>query len=326
MVYFDKHLYKKPAWLPLLAASFLLLASAEASPLRVTGDFSTTYEKDSYSDQPTISGLTNTLRLQFEKDLSPNWSAYARLGCEYTSQPALADFNTANDAYGPERQAVAALDQFGLIYKTPNLTCKIGRQEASIGKTELLYSRPATYIGRTYFVDGVTAAASAGKWEFDFVAAREDNPGRQTNKLYALRTGYHPAPGVNYGCTLAQYQYSNGERTRHWAVDAAWQLGKNTFSAEYTQANAVSDNKALAASWAYDVDDKNTLCLTTFHVEQNGDMGKQTGFDNDCRGVYYGLTRKITARDSLDILYANQTYLSTGQKKRKLVATISHTF
>ena len=135
MVYFDKHLYKKPAWLPLLAASFLLLASAEASPLRVTGDFSTTYEKDSYSDQPTISGLTNTLRLQFEKDLSPNWSAYARLGCEYTSQPALADFNTANDAYGPERQAVAALDQFGLIYKTPNLTCKIGRQEASIGKT-----------------------------------------------------------------------------------------------------------------------------------------------------------------------------------------------
>ena len=193
MVYFDKHLYKKPAWLPLLAASFLLLASAEASPLRVTGDFSTTYEKDSYSDQPTISGLTNTLRLMFEKDLSSNWSAYTRLDWEYTSQPALADFNTANDAYGPERQAVTALDQFGLIYRTPNLTCKIGRQEASIGKTELLYSRPATYIGRTYFVDGVTAAASAGKWEFDFIAAREDNPGRQTNKLYALRTGYHPA-------------------------------------------------------------------------------------------------------------------------------------
>ena len=326
MVYFDKHLYKKTAWLPVMAASFLLLASAEASPLRVTGDVSTTYEKDSYSDQPTISGITHTLRLMFEKDLSSNWSAYTRLGWEYTSQPALADFNTANDAYGPERQAVTALDQFGLIYRTPNLTCKIGRQEANIGKTTLLYSRPATYIGRTYFVDGITAAASAGKWEFDFVAAREDNPGRQTNKLYALRTGYHPATGVNYGCTLAQYQYSSGERTRHWAIDAAWQLGKSTFSAEHTQANAASDNKALAASWAYDLDDKNTLCLTTFHVEQSGDMGKQTGFDNDCRGVYYGLTRKITARDSLDILYAKQTYLSTGQKKRKLVATLSHTF
>jgi hypothetical protein len=43
-------------------------------------------------------------------------------------------------------------------------------------------------------------------------------------------------------------------------------------------------------------------------------MGKLTGFSNDTKGIYYGVTYKLNRADSLDIVFMDQQFISSGQK------------
>ncbi|MBU2700306.1 hypothetical protein Ga0466249_001398 [Sporomusaceae bacterium BoRhaA] len=308
----------------LTGLSFSMTTVALAAPVNLTGNTVIKYEKDTATGDPSISGMMYSATLNGETDIGSEFSLYARLGAQYATQPSLSDYNL--DAYGSDRKSVFSLDLFGLNYKSSNFLYKLGRQAVTVGTTSLLYSRSDSNIGKHNFVDGLSATGRAGVLDIAAVAAQEDNVGSEKNKLYAIRTGYKATENFDYGLTLGRYQFDGGEHTNHWAVDGTYKVGKHSVTAEYAKSNSNADNKAYAASWNYGFDDKTAVYITGFKVETNGDMGKQSDFDNDNRGIYYGLTHSLTDADSLEVVYKNQKIISSGQKNTKLEATFTHSF
>ncbi|MBP2651403.1 MAG: hypothetical protein H6Q74_2228 [Firmicutes bacterium] len=295
-----------------------------ADPVSLAGDVSIKYEKDTAADSADISGAMYSFKLKGVTDIGGGWSLYARIGAQYATQPSLSDYNL--DLYGENKKSVVALDQFGIGYKSEKLVYKLGRQDVAVGTTALLYSRPDSNIGKKNFADGLTVSGTIGTLEVAAVLAQEDNVGTQDNKVYAIRTGYSPTERLNYGITLGRYQDVVNESTNHWAVDGTYQLGANSLKTEFTKSSSSGDNKAYVASWNHSFSDKTAGYVTGFRVETNGDMGKQSDFDNDNRGVYYGITYKLNDADGLEVVYKDQKIISSGENNTKLEATFSHTF
>lgn len=70
--------------------------------------------------------------------------------------------------------------------------------------------------------------------------------------------------------------------------------------------NRSNDNRAYAVTWEYGFDDKTAVYLTGFRVETNGDMGQQSDFDNNNRGLYYGIKHQLSKNNSLELVYKDQ--------------------
>ncbi|MBP2625795.1 MAG: hypothetical protein H6Q68_506 [Firmicutes bacterium] len=315
---------KKIVSFMVLGLSIYMTPVAFAESAKLTGDISVKYERDTADGSPNIFGTMSTFKLKAEKDLGAGWSLYARLGAQYATQPTLADYNL--DAYGEDKKSVVALDQWGVTYNSGQLIYKIGRQDVSVGTTALLYSRSDGNIGTKTFADGLTAVGTIGAAEIATLLVKEDNAGIQDNKIYAIRVGYNRAANLNYGLTLGRYQDSINGSTNHWAVDGKYKFGSNSLTAEYTKSSSSTDNKGYVATWDYSFNDKTEAYITGFKVETNGDMGKQSDFDNDNRGFYYGITHKLSDTDILEFVYKNQKNISSGQNNNKFEATISREF
>lgn len=313
---------KKSIAVLVAGATFLMVPAAHAEPVKITGEVSVKYEKDT---NPDLSGAVSTLKLKGEADLGKGWSLYGRLGIQNATKPDQSDFNL--DAYGSDKKSVISFDQFGLNYQGGGLTYKIGRQDATVGTTALLYSRPDSNIGKKNFVDGVSITGKSGVMDISALLAREDNvAGTPDNKIYAFRAGYNPAENVNWGVTLGRYQDSDNSSTNHWAVDGTYTFGKSSLTGEYTNSNRDAANKAYAMTWNYDFDGKTSAYITGFRVETNADMGGQSDFDNDNRGIHYGLTYKLTDTANLDFVYKDQKSISDGQKNTAFEAAITYSF
>jgi len=297
---------------------------AAAAPLEISGDATIKYESDTADNTPTESGTMFSITLRGEQKIGHNLSLFARLGAQYASNPILGDFNPS--FYGQNTKFAVAIDQFGLIYKPKNLTFTLGRQEASVGTTALLYSRSETNIGSNAFVDGLSVNGSIGSIDISAIAAKENNLWLSNNSLYALRGGYNLSPNVNMGFTWAQYNYYEADTTRHWAVDASVKFGKSNVIAEYAKSNNSTDNKAYAVTWNYAFDGKTALYITNFRVEANADMGGQSDFDNNNRGFYYGVTHSLNDNLSLEVIYKNQVLLADDSKNAKLEIWLKNKF
>lgn len=326
----DSTIFERNDWMKKIIVTILAGLSISgasvgyASPINFNGDVSIKYERDTATGSVPDSGMMYTLKLRGEADLGSGWSLYARLGAQHATQPSLADYTL--DAYGADKKSAVALDQFGLTYTTDNLAYKLGRQDATVGTTALLYSRPETNIGKKVFVDGFSISGTLGKTDITALLAQEDNAGSWENTVYALRGGYNPTKNLNWGLTLGHYQGSENGSTNHWAVDGTYKFGKSSLTAEYTKSSSSTDNNAYAATWNYGYDNKTTVYITGFRVETNGDMGKQSDFDNDNRGFRYGITHKFNDAKSLEVVYKNQKTVSGGQNNAKLEATFCQIF
>ncbi|MEN6566163.1 MAG: porin, partial [Veillonellales bacterium] len=241
----------------LMGLMICLTPAAFADPVQLTGDVLVKYEKDTASGSPDVSGTMSTIRLKATTELGDGWSLYARLGAQHATEPELADYNTA--AYRDGKKSVIGLDQFGLTYTRDHMVYKIGRQDATVGTTALLYSRSDSNVGKHYFVDGISAAGKVGAMDISALFAQEDNAGSDNNRIYAIRTGYSPRDDFNFGLTLGRYHYDGGENTNHWAVDGTRSFGKHSLTAEYAKSNSSNENKAYAATWNYNCDAKTAL-------------------------------------------------------------------
>lgn len=294
-----------------------------AEPVKVSGDISVKYERDTFEGIPSDSGTMYSVKLMGEAELGSDWTLYARLGAQHATNPLFADFNT--DAYAADKKTVVALDQFGLIYKADDFTYKLGRQDVAVGATALLYSRPESNIGKKQFVNGITVSGTSGVTDLSLVAAREDNVvGNSNNKLYAIRAGYSPRENLSLGLTLGRY--SSEESTNHWAVDGTYKLGKSSLTAEHTKSSSSDSNKAYTMTLNYNFNDKTSTYITGFRVEANGSMGGQSDFDADNHGTFYGISHKMTDAASLEVVYKDQKTIGTGEKNTKFEATINYTF
>ncbi len=315
-------------WIAMLAAGTVLTTSSmalAAEPVKFSGDVTVKYEKDTAEGAEDVSGTMSTVRLKGEVDLGTGWSLYARFGAQYATQPGLADYNTDSAVYG-DKKSVMAIDQFGFTRQAGDMALKIGRQDVTIGTTALLYSRSESNIGKRAFVDGITAVGTMKGLDISAVVVQEDNAGDQDNRIYAIRTGFQREKPFQWGMTLGRYQDSAEGSTNHWALDGTYTAGKHKWTAEYTQSNRSSENHAYAATWEYGFDDKTSVYLTGFRVEANGDMGKQSDFDNNNRGLYYGVKHQLSKNNSLELVYKDQKALDSGQNNTKLEATFTQSF
>ncbi len=299
-------------------------APATAAPLEINGAATIRYEADSAGNAPTEGGTTYTITLRGEQPIAKNLSLFARLGAQYASNPGLADFNPA--FHGQNTKAVATIDQFGLIYKPNKQRFSLGRQEAIVGNMALLYSRSETNIGKGAFVDGFSFNGSIGAIDISAIAARENNLWVTNNSLYALRGGYNLSPSLNMGFTWAQYKYHDANTTHHWATDATATLGKSTVMAEYAQSNSNNENKAYALTWSYNFNEKTALYMTNFRVDANADMGRQSDYDNNNRGFYYGVTHALNDDLSIELIYKDQVLLNDESKNSKIEIWLKNKF
>ncbi len=309
-----------------IAVGFLLTTGsiAVAAPLEVSGTGTIKFQNKTADQTPTESGTSFTLTLRGEQKIGPSVSLYARLAAQYASNPVLAEEDRLIP--GSQTNLIASLDQFGIIFKPKNHSFTLGRQEALVGKSALLYSRSETNIGNGAFVDGLSYKGTAGKFELSGIAAWENNLGLTNNSLYALRAGYNLSKSTNAGVTWGQYRIVDGDTSNHWAVDLSTALGKSTFTGEYAQSSASLANKAYALTWNYDFNGKTALYLTHFRVEANADMGGQSDFDNSNRGFYYGLTHAFSDKLALEVIYKDQVLLSDDSKNSKLEIWLKHKF
>lgn len=308
-----------------LVAGFLLSTAPVtfAEPLAISGTATVKYQSVT-ADDVTESGTMTTVTIRGEQPLGKQWSVYARLAAQYATNPLLSDYNL--DVHGADTKFVAQIDQFGILFKPGDFSFNLGRQEAIVGKTELLYKRSSDNVGYGKFVDGLSFEGKSGKLEMSGIAARENNIGMSNNDLFALRAGYNFTDNLNAGVTWGKYQVYEGDTTNHWAVDASRKWGKLDFTGEYGQSSVDVDNKAYALSLTYSFDEKTALNITNFRMEQNAAMGGQSEFDADNRGFYYGVTHALNDKWSLEATFKDQMTLSTGQKNSKLELWVKHGF
>lgn len=297
-----------------------------AAPVQFTGDISTHYERDTNDGVISTSGMVYTAKLKGEIDFGGDLSGYLRLGAQHLTTPGFGDFNTAPGSYDPDEKSVLAFDQIGLLYKRDKLVYKLGRQEAIVGTTALLYSRSDSKIGKQVFVDGLTISGTVGVMDVSALLAQEDNIGCEDNKVYALRFGYHPYDNLTLGATLGRYQGVNITATNHWAVDTTYNFGNNSIVAEFTKSSSHTNNTAYAATWNYKFDQQTTAYITGFKVEENSDMGGQSDFANDNRGFDYGIIHKLNDTSRIEAIYESQKTISGGETSNKIDLTFIHEF
>ena len=304
-----------------LAGILITAAPASAAPVEFSGSTSFKYEVVNKPDSPLEPNMMYTIMLKGEKKIAPGLSAYARLGSQQVTHPGFSDSDYNLAAYDPNATSLAAIDQYGLVYKKGGLSFNFGRQDVGIGLTTLLYNRPETNVGKDAFVEGLSINGKISS-----IFARENSLWTPNNSLFAIRGGYSLSKNTTLGATLGQYQYINGDMSRHWAVNGTVKSGKHTWTAEYTQSNNSTDNMAYVLTWSYDLNKKTSFYVTNLRVEANGDMGKQSEYYNNNRGFRYGLNHSFSEKLSLEIIYNDLFSLSDNTKNTKFETTLKYTF
>lgn len=314
---------KKTIALIALGSSIFTTSVAMAAPVELTGETSIKYVHEKQEGSSTQSGMVYTLKLMAQAEVNNYLSVYTRFGAQNSRQPQLGDFNP--DAY-PDRKSAIAIDQYGLIFKQDKLEYKLGRQNATVGATALLYSRPDTNIGKNNFVDGLSISGTAGVMDITALLAREDNVTNDNNRVYAIRTGYNPTDNLNLGVTIGRFQSSSASSTNHWAVDGTYKYGKNSWTAEFTNSSYNTDNKAFALAWSYDVDNKTAFTVTGFRVEAHGDMGGQSDFGNNVHGIHYGVTHSFKDNINAEFIFKDEKSIDNSAKTKRYETTLNYTF
>lgn len=284
--------------------------AASAGEVRVGGETAVKYQQNRADGQETKAGLSVTLLLNAEAGLTDNLSAYARIGAQKVSEPEIREFYSADSS----RKSALALDQFGLKYTNGDFTYRLGRQDAAVGATSLLYSKPATNVGRHTFADGLSVSGRAGAADVAVLAVQEDNNGSGDNRVFAVRAGFGGSGGLAWGITHARYDdRAGGIVSSHWALDGAYKAGKHELTAELARSDRAADNRAYAATWKYGPNDKTAFFFTAFKVEANADMGDASDFGNNQRGFHYGVTHSLNDAADMEIVYKDRRELGGGK-------------
>lgn len=312
------------AFCTLLNVAFASAAFAE--PLEISGELSLKHQRDHVYGESAENGFVSTLTLDAKAKLSESAFLYTRFGAQNVTKTQFRDFDTPY--YSDDKKTAVALDQFGVIWNKDDLTYKLGRQDVTVGATALLYSRPASNIGKGAFADGLSINGNLGKTEIAAFLGQEDNYGSDDNRLYAMRAAYSPNDTWTYGATAAHYENKEAgkEDTNHWAVDSTYKYGKHNLTAEFTKSSSNTANKAYAVVWGYDFDGRTAASITGFRVEEQASMGEGSDFDNDNRGIHYGVTYKFDDALSLEAIYKDQKQLTNDVKNNSTELTLHYTF
>lgn len=307
----------------LLAAAIAAMVSlstgiAMANPVQLDGSASYQFRQDKV-DGYKDNGSKYTVILNAKTNIEQNLDVYARLGAQGSTVADFADYKTGGNF-------AADVDQFGLAYNNAGFAYKLGRQDATVGATALLYN-DNFMVGKNAFVDGLTVSGKSGVTDLKAIAVQEDNVGANDNKLYALSASYSPAQNWIVGATLAKYDNKATDvTTNHYALNAAYTTGKATIFGEYAKSDASDQNKAYDMGVSYNLDSNNTIGVGYVKVEANGDIGGHTDFDNNEKGIHYSFNHRVNDNSSVGVTYKANKELGTNIDKSSLRATVNYNF
>ncbi len=309
---------KKKALTAALAAVFVLTTAGSvfAAPIEFDGKFEHQYRYNTWDNvagnPDNEDGFKSTLILNATTNVGKNVDFFAR----FAAQHATIGKDFSDDATSSEN--TAAIDQFGFTFKDSNgFSYKLGRQDASIGATAILYNT-SPYLGKYMFADGVTVTGKSGATDLKVIALKEDRKASEDeNKLFALSASYSPAKNWTLGGTLAKYDYkaASEKDTNHWAVNAGYDQGKASYFAEYAKSNADDNNSAYGIGVSYSPDAKNTLYAINYKIEENADMNGWTDYESGWKGMYYGYNYKYNKDTTVKLFLRDMKGVDNSSEK-----------
>jgi len=314
---------KKKALTAALAAAFVLTTAGSvfAAPIDFSGDVKLHYRWETQTGSDDTSGGKLWFRLNAKTEVAKNVDAYARFASQHLTNDHIgADFNSTY--YGTS--SATSLDRFGFIVKGKDFNYTIGRQGTTLGGLALMYSTDG-YMGEGIgAIDGVTVTGKSGVTNIKAVAGEVWDDKAATQKLYALDASYSPAKDLTVGGTLIRT--TSADDINYWGVNAAYTTGKATWLGEYSKANSDAGDKAYAYGVSYAFDSKNSAY--TFYSSA-GSAYPFTDFDQNMKGMYYGVSHKITKDYTFDLFYKDMEYIDgtdAGKDKTSLRTTVTYKF
>ena len=312
---------KKKLLMAAIAAMIAMPTTAAlAAPVELNGQIEAQYSHDNATHDD---GSKLTFTLNAKTNVAKNVDFYGRFAAQaITTAGFRNDFRTGTGAYKEDTKNMYEIDQYGFLYNNAGVNYKLGRQGATIGATALLYSTEG-YVGRDLMSDGVSIKTKSGVTDISVTALREVYG--PSNKIYAVAASFKPCKDWTLGTTLARYDAENDRN--YWAVNTGYELGKANFTAEYAKSNASEANKAYDFGVNYGFDKKTSAFVTYYHVDANGDMGGLTDFENNHKGMYYGVNHKLDDRTTMKLFFRDiQTLTNAADKSKQFRATFSYQF
>lgn len=329
---------KKTMIIALVAAFVLSIAgSAFAAPLTFDGQASVQYREDTAKSVAGENDAHNTIyKLVINgkgESFIPNTDFYFRIGAVRVtnSDPNVSGGDFNKELFGTSHMAI---DQFGFIYKNAGWNYKLGRQDAVVGATGLLFDNTAN-IGRYKFVDGLIVSGKAGVADIVLAGVQADSrhdAGVEEPRVYVAAANFALTKDFKLGATFAKVANAGNDANKNiWAVNTSYAFGKATFAAEYAKAdvNVVGTeyDKAYDYGISYNFDSKNSVSVTAFKVEDNADVLGATTFDCGYKGMYYGFNHKFDKTTSLDFFYKDvERVTNHSMKNTSFRTTVSYKF
>jgi hypothetical protein len=317
---------KKLLTTAIVSMMVLSTGAAMAAPVEIDGSASYRYRTDTNTLAEDKSGSIYRFTLNAKTKIAPNLSVYGRFAAEGLSREGFGSDMIQENA----GKFIGEVDQFGCIYSAKNVTYKIGKQDAVIGGTGLLYDSTG-YLGKNNGLSGISITGTTGVTSVSVIAGQENAYGRTDNKVYAAHASFNPVKNLTFGGTLAKYDADSS--TNYFAVDAAYTQGKVTYSGEFAKSDADNDNKAYDLGVSYAFDNKNSVSVTHFKVEDNATInqtgfGSMTGFEDNGKGFYYSYSHKFTKDTSATLFYRDYKDVTATETNHNTSfrATVNYNF
>lgn len=324
-----------------LAAAFVLTAGSAclASPVEFDGKVQYQHRINTKEGMPNAIENRWKFVLNGKADtFADNMKLYFRISAESMNgdTQTARDFNSFPGQDDNDWNAVGLFDQFGVEIQNASWKYKIGRQDAFIGANGLIYD--STYgIGKHIFADGITVTGKSGVTNLSAVALQLDQYGQNDPRIYALAASYNPSKNLTLGTTLVKLDGNNFTTDKKfWDVNTSYVFNnKLNAYAEYAKSDASTYNKSYVYGLNYDADKKNSFWTCYVNVERSGnivDNWSTTTYDNNAKGMYYGLSHKFNKSTSLNLFYNNLKKIETvgafpaGTKFTSFRSTVTYKF
>lgn len=326
---------KKLLTTAIVSMMVLSTGAAMAAPVEIDGSASYRYRSDSNTDTSAVKTNTNgsiyRVTLNAKTEIAPSLSVYGRFAAQGLSKEGFGSDMIQKDS----GKFIGEVDQFGVIYTANNFTYKIGKQDAVIGGTGLLYDSTG-FLGKNNGLSAISISGTTGVTSVSILAGQENSYGTIDNKVYAARASYNPAKNLTLGATFARFAAAAGSHlgksANAYAVDFAYTAGKATYSAEYAKSNMDTKNKAYDLGISYAFDTKNSASVTYFNIQkfatfyQEQDAWEMTGYEAYNKGFYYSFTHQFTKDTSATLFYRDKQSLEDSSKNTSFRATVNYKF
>ncbi len=310
-----------------------LAAGAEGPPsVQVSGNIVHEYRlDDNGAGNPAFAGHKTIALMNFRRDVTANFSIFARSSFEYISnaaaKPAFADFAGSSNN--------GSLDSFGCRYENAGYKYSLGLQSFVLGPTMLLYDGSFAY-GRHSLPLALNIAGKVGTADATAIVGRTNYYGGHDDRFFVVQ-GFCGLNGKStVGALWARVGYGlDGGNHDYHAVSFSHKLSpKVTLTVECLKADFREDNFAYTGVINFAIDAKNRLHLADWRVERNATIfdrrfGYMTTYLGDAAGQMLVWQHTITKNLMLAVVDLNFAYLhddGTGGRRNSLRGKLIYSF